>query len=428
MSGHDQAAYGGAPAATGTANDATVTASTVFPTAVDGGNRYLVRSNGNAWFGVGDSAWSLCTNLSTANITVYLEDRASRGINFVLTNLVEHLFSDNAPNNINNDSPFTGTAFQSSLRNAYWLVVDHMFNEALRLGITILACPAYLGFPASEEGWDTEVVAAGNTNMGTYGTNLASRYPSATYPNIIWLIGHDRAPSSTEKAREQAMEANLPAAHLRMPGGATNSTGKSDWASSGITFTGGDTIYSYLHDEGTTAASRWTANAGPFGFLEGKYENEGDTDQQRRHTLYSTWCEGGTFAFFGNTPIWKLDTGWQSALSSTGSVQLSYLATVIAAIGTGWGAAVPDTTNTFQTTGSGECRFSTSLGLVYTTTGATIDLSEISTATALVRWFDPTAGTFTTVGTFANSAGRVVSDPGANSGGDQDWLLVVTAV
>lgn len=403
-----------------------------FPVAVDATGRYWEDQHGDPWFGVGDAAWSMIAQLTNAEITTYLEDRAARGINFVLVNLIEKFFADNAPNNVDNVAPFTGTILQSSLNNTYWLRVDHALSECLRLGITMLACPAYLG-NSDSEGFGAEVAASYAVSSGVgltnYGAALTARYPAASYPNLVYLIGHDRTPSSTLKAAEKLIADQL-TGRLLLPGG-TLGTGQADWSGSGITWDG-DTVYSYSTDPASPMLTVWGNDAGPGVFLEGGYEGEAwssQNRQDRREALYGSLGNGATGAFFGNFAIWRFSSGigtdWTTQLASDGSLDLERFAGFVAAIGGSWAAALPDLTNTFQTSGSGNCRFSSDIGLIYTTTGATVDLTEISGSSALVRWFDPTDGTFTTVGTYSTSGSQVVSDPGANSAGAQDWVLVV---
>jgi hypothetical protein len=47
----------------------------------------------------------------------------------------------------------------------------------------------------------------------------------------------------------------------------------------------------------------------------------------------------------------------------------------------------------------------------------------------LARWFDPTTGVYQSISgsPFANSGSRQFTAPGNNSGGNQDWVLVLQA-
>jgi hypothetical protein len=407
-----------------------------FATSVAGGNRHLLDQTGQAWFGVGDTAWSLTVQLSPAEITDYLEDRAGRGVNLVLVNLVEHFYGDNAPNNYSNAAPFTGTPFQSSLGSSYWSVIDHAVSECERLGITLLACPAYLGASGTEEGWDTEVAAASNGQMATYGQALDSRYGSS--PNVVWLIGHDKVPSSTEKAREEAMAAELAGLCALGAFHQADILGSPPWGSTTVA-PDVETVYSYEHTPVDNGLTAWAASpTRPWIWFEGVYENEQSvTATQLRAQTWGALVAGATAVIFGNNPIWRFDTGWESALDDTGSLHHERFATFVAGLGTRWAATAADTTGTFLTGGAqtgasrAGARFGTSTAVVYmpSARAVTLDLSEISAhAQARVTRVDPTSGATSVIGTYATSGGQGVASQGSNASGASDWVLLVEGV
>ena len=88
-----------------------------FPLHVDSSKRYLVDAAGKPFLLHGDSAWSLIADLSTADAEQYLEDRRQKGFNTVLVSLLEHKFSTHAPNNANDDPPFTTVPFGSKVQS-----------------------------------------------------------------------------------------------------------------------------------------------------------------------------------------------------------------------------------------------------------------------------------------------------------------------
>ena len=49
--------------------------------------------------------------------------------------------------------------------------------------------------------------------------------------------------------------------------------------------------------------------------------------------------------------------------------------------------------------------------------------------TVTARWYDPTSGTYTTLAgsPFPNTTTRAFTTPSANSAGQADWVLVLTA-
>jgi hypothetical protein len=392
----------------------------------------LVDGGGIPWFGVGDTAWSLTVQLSPAEITTYLEDRAGRGVNLVLVNLVEHFYGDNAPNNYTNVAPFTGTAFQSSLNSSYWSVVDHAVDECRRLGITLFACPAYLGFAGTDEGWNDEVEAASNAQMTSYGQALNARYGAE--PHVMWLIGHDRVPNATEKAREEALSAQL--AGLRGLG-SVPTLGSSAWGSTTIT-PDFETVYSYESTPVDNGLTAWGASpTRPWWWFEGKYENEQSvTAAQLRAQTWGGFVAGACAVIFGNNPIWRFNTDWESALDDAGSLHHEVFAGAVASVA-GWHLMAADTSGTFLTSGAqtgasrAGARFSTSGAVVYmpSARSVTLDLTEISGySNARVTRVDPTNGATSVLGTYATSGSQVVGSQGSNAGGDSDWVLHVEGV
>lgn len=430
-----------------------------WPVAVSGDARYLIDQHSDPWFGVGDTAWSLSAQLTTAEITTYLEDRAAKGVNLVLFSAPEKHFTNQTPlyRNVGGDDPFTGTAFQSALNGAYWAVIDHAAGEAARLGVTLMICPAYLGFPGTDEGWNDEVVAATNADMTGYGEALAARY--AIYPNMVWLIGHDRTPDATEQARQAALADALQAntTHLVTVGIGPGSLGSDGWEGSGVDY---DFDTAYDNNDAAEAAAKtaagWAASPTmPVGFLEGRYEAEGGFANQYndepfiRSQLYGPLCAGATYALFGNNPMWHFEasntlyayTGtWETNLDSPGSVKLAVFAGLVGDLGANWASMVPDTTDTFLTVGEGTgatraaARFdgTTTTGVLavcYRPDGGsaslTFDLTELNqVANVRVRKFDPFDGTYATIGTFATTGTQAVGSLGTNGAGDGDWLLV----
>jgi len=45
---------------------------------------------------------------------------------------------------------------------------------------------------------------------------------------------------------------------------------------------------------------------------------------------------------------------------------------------------------------------------------------------AAARWFDPTSGVATSIGTFPNSGAQSFAPPGTNAAGNRDWVLILT--
>lgn len=56
----------------------------------------------------------------------------------------------------------------------------------------------------------------------------------------------------------------------------------------------------------------------------------------------------------------------------------------------------------------------------------TLDMTALS-GSALARWFDPSSGTYSTIGTFPNTGMHTFTPTGNNSSGYGDWVLVLTS-
>ena len=415
----------------------------LWPTTVNGTTKQIEDQNGDPWFGVGDAAWSLVAQLSPANIETYLDAMAAAGVNFVMFSAPEPFYTDNTPayRNQQGDLPFTGSVFASSLNENYWVVVDEAILYAGSLGITCFVCPQYSGFAPGQDGWQDAIasqVTADETTFTTYGNDLATRY--AGYPNVVWLIGHDdgtvAASMITPSDRNiDALQAGT--SHLFAFGSGNNSSGDTEWSGSANT-SDFNTTYTYSQDAGDETATDWASKTTIY--IEGYYEQEQGTELERRDQLWAPWMEGASATIFGNNPRWHFESGkelysftgtWQDSLTDVGTVQLGYLADFVAAV-PAWGTTVPDTGNTFLTAGTGRARFDTATGIVYSTaaTSITIDTTEMAgTDNVKIRRYDPTDGSFTVVAASeAQSSGRVITYPGANSRSSTDYVYLVELV
>lgn len=78
-----------------------------YPLKLSADGSYLVDQENQPFFMNGDTAWSLIVQLSQANVDTYLSDRAQKGFNLVLVNLIDRAFATNAPANLTGQAPFT---------------------------------------------------------------------------------------------------------------------------------------------------------------------------------------------------------------------------------------------------------------------------------------------------------------------------------
>jgi hypothetical protein len=69
-----------------------------------------------------------------------------------------------------------------------------------------------------------------------------------------------------------------------------------------------------------------------------------------------------------------------------------------------------------------------SLGVVYTPVnqGLVVDMTKMR-GTITARWFDPTLGTYSSIGSFANTGSYTFTSSGTHADGKADWVLVLQA-
>jgi len=402
----------------------------VYPLKLVTGKRYLADQTDKPFLMQADTAWSLPARLQDADAEIYLEDRRVKGFNTVLIELINHLDGPSGINNAYNIAPFNVPGDFSTPNDAYFTYIDAVLQKALSKNLLVIAFPAYLGYTGTNEGWMAEMITSGATKCAAYGTYLGNRYKN--YPNIIWANGGDD--STADKSLVDAIASAIRAAgatQLQTAHAYPDVSARAYYGS--YTWLDVDTVY--RQTPSILAASLVEYNLvpiKPFFLIESAYEG-GTTSpnaQVVRQEAYEPLLGGGFGQFFGNYPLWIFDSGWQAALNSQGSLDMQRLHTLFTS--RRWDLLVPDQTSAFITSGgsgiSAARASDGSWGIVYipTTRNMMIDLSGFSHPVN-AKWFDPTNGTYTTIqcSPFNNCGTRsILSTPGNNSAGDQDWILV----
>jgi len=402
--------------------------SSLSPLRVDYGMRYLVDQFGNPVFLSGEAAWSLIAQLSAADANTYLQNRSQLGFNLVLVNLIEHLFSSNAPANIYGVAPFAGRPFATP-NPAYFQYADSVISMAASYGIIVLLDPLYLGYACGNQGWCAEVTAATTVELGAWGSFLGKRY--ARFPNIIWCIGGDTDPTAV-KAKVQTVVDSIRAYdpnHIFTAHNNASQFAVTPW--SGANWLNLNDVYSYsktIYTEGKTAYQYVPTM--PYFLIESAYEGENNsTAQSLRAQAYWSILTGACGELFGNRPIWLFDSGWQTALSSAGSTSMKYLTLLFNS--RYWYKLVPDFNNTIITAGRSSstsyataCWTSDSSSIVAylpTRRAITLTLARLSGSSVTCYWYNPSSGAVTSLGTFPK--GSLSFTPPATG----DWVFVADA-
>ncbi|MGH9957792.1 MAG: glycoside hydrolase family 140 protein [Pyrinomonadaceae bacterium] len=411
-----------------------------YPIKLSSSGSYLLDQDNRPFFINGDTAWSLIVQLSPTDADTYLSDRAQKGYNLILVNLIEHKFATNAPANLAGQPPFTTPGNFNTPNEAYFDHVDWVIKKAAEKGLVVLLAPLYLGSYCGSEGWCAEVIASSLASIRRYGRYLGNRYKN--FPNIIWLVGGDTDPVAdgvASRVREfvagvqEFDTTHFFTAHNRNEQAAMDVWTSEPWLNI-------NNIYTY-NDAYPMALRQFNRRgAKPFFLLETYYENEhSSTPLSLRRQAYWTVLSGGVVGHvFGNCPIWHFNAPsgssfcagatWQSQLSSAGATTLAYLGWLFAS--RAFCELVPDQGHSVLTAGfqSGTNYASAArasdgssvIAYIPTRRTVTIALSQIAGTSARAWWFNPRTAVATLINTYPTSGTTTFTPPDAN-----DWVLVL---
>lgn len=408
---------------------ALLAAAAQYPLKVGPAKRYLVDQKNTPFLVHGDAAWSLISGTTKDEAERYLRDRAAKGFNTLIVNLVEHKFK--GPRNRDGEPPFTTPGDFATPNEKYFAHADWVIRKAGEYGIAILLAPCYLGYKGLDEGWYDEVLANGIEKMRSYGRFVGSRYKG--FDNIVWLIGADREPEAAlEHTRAMALAIkaadprHLHSAHCAPEHSAADCYGGESWLDVNCTYT-----YKVVHAMVLRDYNRKPVM--PFFLIESTYEGEHDsTPLWIRRQAYWALLNGAAGQIMGNRPIWLFDPGWEAALDAPASRDMARLRTLFAS--RPWFDLVPDQDHKLVTAGWGDPNGLEYLAAARTNDGSTaviympasrtiaVDLSQMG-GSVNAFWFDPRTGNETGAGAFANRGSREFTPPAAG-----DWVLVLETV
>ena len=392
---------------------------TQYPLKVSVGGRHLEDQAGQSFLINGDTPWSLIVGLTKAEAEIYLEDRRSRGFNSIIVNLIEHKFG--GPYNRDGEYPFLSSGDFSQPNEAYFQHADWVVNKATEKGLLIILTPAYIGNNCSDEGWCQEMLATSLANLKGYGNYLGNRYKN--YDNIIWMHGGDEA--AGDFGALDHVKAIADGIHEIDPGKLYTAHGShlrssiESYNEIGLDI---NSTYSYCDWAASEIKSDYERSPTiPFFFAEGRYEGESGYDQCLRSQAYWSVLGGSIGHFLGNRPIWLFDTGWQQALGSPGSNNMTHFGKLFTS--RPWSKLVPDYAEVVVSGNRNSINaikyimaahaIDGSFIMAYFPEGGTVtvDMSSISGSAANVWWFNPENGTSQYVGSFPTNGKQNFSSP-----------------
>lgn len=418
----------------------------LFPLSITAGSR-LQSPGGRRFFFRGDTCWSLMANATLSEITAYLDDRKSKGFNFVLCSLIEAKFADNAPNNTDGVAPFSTPNDIRTPNDTYFDRCVDIAEMAAEHSIGLLITIAYAGYAAGDEGWYTSAIAPRTTTeCGNYATYVANKF--SALDNIVWSLWgdyHVAGGNTRYQAMANALRAVrsdwLTTAHCNPGESSTDALGSANWV---------DLNYLYDYDDagdGSPSAvsvmesSLTEVTTRPAFWGESRYDNASPSPaatRLRSEMYWATLIAGNGF-FYGCNPIWHCGApqwgepwsgdwlnDYKDREAASDVIHLKALCDTYDV-----GSLVYDSTDTVLTAGQGTgdstavCAINAAgtLAIAYTPTqkALTIDLTEFA-GTITAQWFNPRTGAYSSAGSFSNSGSQAFTP--ASSG---DWVLILEA-
>jgi hypothetical protein len=461
-----------------------------FAASVSSNGRNVLDQNGNPWLMVGDTAFDVAVNLTTiADWDLYINTRAAQGFNAIYMNIIAGTY-DGAQatwKTLDGVSPFFlpdgvtpgsgpaaginqggSTDYDITKPNpTYFGRIDTIIAKAKAQGMTVFLNPADAAVvdQPDNSGW---IHAQGTTRQTAYGQFLGNRYKNSG--NVQFQHGNDYGLSGTSWSLDADLGAIANGIRSVFPAGLqaielnfNYSTGfdNANWRPGAAEPMDLNAVYEYavIYDGVLKAYHQQTITGGsnsspvkPVYLVEAVYENptfvvyDTGTPANIRGICYFTLCCGGIGGWYGNGDVFQFNSSWKTSISHTGATQIQYVAAPFRA--NNWQNLVPDgaTPNLLSsqptaypsnvtTQGITSLAWAAAavtpvgdFGVVYTPVvqALTIAMTKMR-GTTLARWYDPTNGTYVTIGSYPNTGTQIFTPTGNNSAGDHDWLLVLTA-
>jgi hypothetical protein len=415
-----------------------------YPLKVGPTGRYLVGRDGRPFLIVGDSPQALIANLSVKQADRFFANRQAAGFNSVWINLLCNDYTGGRPDGKTYDgiAPFTTAGNLSTPNAAYFARVDAMIRLAGEHNLAVFLDPIETG------GWLKVLRSSGTANAYAYGRYLGRRYRN--FANVVWLSGNDF--QSWRQPQDDALVLAV-ATGIRSVDPGQLQTVELDYLAStslddpkwkGIVHL--DAAYTYFPTYAEVLKAYAKPNRVPTFMVEANYEGEHwyTGPETLRRQEYWTMLSGATGQFYGNKYTWQFLPGWPSEMDTIGSRQMTFVTDLFSH--RRWFDLVPDTKHRLVISGYGT--FSDSgdvnandyaaaartpdgkLAVAYLPTGhpIVIDLRSLA-GPVRAQWYDPTDGRYSTIAgsPLARSGSHRFTPPGKNGGGDDDWVLVLTA-
>ncbi|HXQ93283.1 MAG TPA: glycoside hydrolase family 140 protein [Nitrososphaerales archaeon] len=402
-----------------------------YPLKISDNKRYLVDQNGSPFLLQGEAAWSLIARATKEDVETYLKNRAEKGFNTVLVNILEHWFADKPPENLYGVEPFSIPNNFAAPNEMYFEHVDWVINKAAQYNIQVLLAPMYLGYPGTDEGWFNEILAASLSQCLEYGAYLGKRY--ADFDNILWSIGADRNPSAPGLLERLDLIAlgikEHDRRHLMTAQCEPESSSMDQFSTGGwVDF---DAVYTYGIVHRKLTIEYYRKPTMPIFLIESTYEGEHNSSpaQIRRQAYWSVLC-GGFGHIFGSFPVDVSAKGWMSSLETPGAFSMMRWGRLLGPHK--WYDLIPDQKHQVVTDGLGEFRgldflsasfsqdMSTLIAYMPNARTITVDHSKLKGTKLRAWWYNPGTGESSNAGEFSTKSAVKHIPPK-----DGDWVFIL---
>lgn len=418
---------------------------------VSDNQQYLMSSEGEPFFWLGDTAWELFHRLNREEADQYLEDRAAKGFTVIQAVALAELSGLDVPNPYG-EVPLIDQD-PAKPNEKYFEHVDYIVNKANALGMMVGLLPSWGDKFNKKWGDGPEVFTPENARL--YAEFLGNRYSDKS---IVWVLGGDRNPEDEEDyAIIRAMAAGLKSIHggtqlmTYHPQGGSNSAElfpDEDWLDFHLFQSGHSNRNAPNYDFNIHNLQLKPLKPTIDG--EPRYEDHpvdwkpdslGWFDAfDVRQAAYWSLLSGAAGHTYGNHNIWQMweegrhpvswaRTNWKEALHHEGSTQMGYMKKLFEA--RPWYSLQPDQSlilnknsegNTYQMAAIAEDK---SFALFYTPYGKalSVDLSNINGREVRAWWYNPRDGRVLSIGDYSEK--KLVEFKPHASGRGSDWLLVL---
>jgi Protein of unknown function (DUF4038)/Putative collagen-binding domain of a collagenase len=449
-------------------------AAVTWPIGVSANGRYFQDAAGQPFFMSFDTAHAIIGEVATSGYAAYLSSRQGYKFNGVQI-FGSTLRASSAGAAKDGTLPFTVGSGPSSyvfgtnganLNNAYWSKIDSFVSQAAADGLIVALNPLpgqYYdcnngGSSCEDSGSASSFANNGATAVYQLGAAFGTRYKNS--PNLMWYLGDDCGSNTTQwcnlSLQKQFLQGILSTDpnHLAMFENNYFRSYSNQVNSSGFgSLLKSDLVYSYYETYDYASQAYGSSPTVPCFLGESNYEGGNNTGSLSSNAnawilrMQNWWtvtsgCMGTTW---GNESVNHNDSGYPASLNTTATAEVVNLPNLLAQYK--WWNLVPDSGHAVVTSGYGTSNPSNenlytatyattawiadgSLAITYTPVAHTLTVAMSKFAGPVTpRWYDPSNGTFTAIGSSAlsNSGTKTFSTPGNNHDGNSDWVLVLDA-